>query len=180
MDISKLVHGNYNYIVEYYGENLLNSRYSTIIQYLEEFIRSRKLENNVIISQSVVDNLVIDYFVDIYRVKGFQDITCINDAKIYAYTAYWMLRRKPLQLINAEANADLSFINEEMVAAYLYGFLFSNPENVSIVAAKTDEFEEFEKNLLYSFMYRDITPKMIELMIYAFQAGRVYQYSVDF
>lgn len=181
LDVEKLAHGSYRFIVDHFGEEKLNSRYNTIIQYLKLFIQSNELEDKVTISQPVVDNLVIDYFVDIYRIKEFQDIKYINDAKIYAYTAYWLLRRKPLQLVTDNANEnDFAFINEQMVASYLFGFLFSNPDNASIVKAKEPEFQEFEKNLLYSLMYRDFSPKSLEMMIYAFTAGRAYQYSVDF
>lgn len=181
LDIEKLSHGSYQFIVDYFGEEKLNSRYNTIIKYLELFIEARELEGLVAISLPVVDNLVIDYFVDIYRIKDFQDIKFINDAKIYAYTAYWLLRRKPLQIVSDTADDnDFAFVNEQMVASYLFDFLFSHPDNASIVKTKENEFEEFEKNLLYSLMYRDVSPKSLEMMIYAFTAGRAYQYSVDF
>ena len=181
MDIDKLAHGSYQFIVDHFGEEKLNSRYNTIVKYLELYIEAKDIEGKVSISFPIVDNLVIDYFVDIYRIKEFQDIKFINDAKIYAYTAYWLLRRKPLQIVTDKANDnDFAFINEQMVASYLFGFLFSSPDNASIVKAKEYEFAEFEKNLLYLLMYRDISPKSLELMIYAFKAGRAYQYSVDF
>lgn len=180
MDIEKLAQGDYGFILENVGEFELNTRYNTIYEFLKNYIQTMGLESDVIISRPLLDNMVIDYFVDIHRIKTFQDIDNINDAKILAYTAYWLLRRKPLQLVKEEADNDLCFINERMVAAYIYSSLFSNPRNISIVEEKQEAFQEFEKHLLYSFMFRDIKPKMIEIIIYAFQAGRSYQYSVDF
>ena len=180
MGSDKLIHGNYQFLIECFGENVLESRYNTILSYLEDYIQIKGLEDDVLISEPLLNNLVVDYFVDIYRLKDFQDIQKVNDAKIYAYTAYWLLRRKPLQLAKTDLKNKFAFINEEMVAAYLYSFLYSEPGNVAIISLKEKEFNEFENNLLYTFMYRDYSPKMIESLIYAFQAGRAYQYSVDF
>lgn len=180
MGIENLVHGDYQFLIDYYGEDFLQKRYDTIKKYLEDYINIKGLVNKVIISEPLLCNLIIDYFVDIFRLKDFQDIELVNDPKIYAYTAYWMLRRKPLQLIEPDSANDLGFVNEEMVASYLYSYLYLEPKSVSIVSSKTDDFNEFENNLLYTFMYRDYSPKMIESLIYAFKAGRAYQYSVDF
>lgn len=180
LDSNNLIHGNYQFLIEYFGEDVLESRYNTIFSYLEDYIQVKELEDEVSISKPLLNNLVVDYFVDIYRLKDFQDIQKVNDAKIYAYTAYWLLRRKPLQLVKADLKNEFAFINEEMVVAYLYSFLYSEPNNVAIISLKEKEFKEFENNLLYTFMYRDYSPKMIESLIYAFQAGRAYQYSVDF
>ena len=180
LGIENLVHGDYQFLIDYYGEEFLQKRYDTIKKYLEEYISINGLGNKVIISEPLLCNLVIDYFVDIFRLKNFQGIELVNDQKIYAYTAYWMLRRKPLQLIEPDSANDLGFVNEEMVVSYLYSYLYLEPKGVSIVSSKTDDFNEFENNLLYTFMYRDYSPKMIESLIYAFNAGRAYQYSVDF
>ena len=180
LGIENLVHGDYQFLIDYYGEDFLQKRYDTIKKYLEDYINIKGLVNKVIISEPLLCNLVVDYFVDIFRLKDFQDIELVNDQKIYAYTAYWMLRRKPLQLIEPDSVNDLGFVNEEMVASYLYSYLYLEPKGVSIVSSKTDDFNEFENNLLYTFMYRDYSPKMIESLIYAFKAGRAYQYSVDF
>lgn len=180
LDSNNFIHGNYQFLIEYFGEDVLESRYNTIFSYLEDYIQVKELEDEVSISKPLLNNLVVDYFVDIYRLKDFQDIQKVNDAKIYAYTAYWLLRRKPLQLVKADLKSEFAFINEEMVVAYLYSFLYSEPNNVAIISLKEKEFKEFENNLLYTFMYRDYSPKMIESLIYAFQAGRAYQYSVDF
>ena len=180
LGIENLVHGDYQFLIDYYGEEFLQKRYDTIKKDLEEYISINGLENKVIISEPLLCNLVIDYFVDIFRLKNFQGIELVNDQKIYAYTAYWMLRRKPLQLIEPDSANDLGFVNEEMVVSYLYSYLYLEPKGVSIVSSKTDDFNEFENNLLYTFMYRDYSPKMIESLIYAFNAGRAYQYSVDF
>lgn len=50
------------------------------------------------ISSNALDHVVVDYFVDIDRLKDFQNIQLTYESKIYAYLAFWLLRHKPLQL----------------------------------------------------------------------------------
>lgn len=180
MDTKRLAHGNYQFLIDYFGEEVLKARYETVYAYLDEFIESRGLQDEVFISENILDNIIVDYFVDIYRIKTFQNIDDVNETKIYAYTAYWLLRRKPLQLKKTDSDNQLCFINEQMAAEFIYSFIFSQPSNVALVPEKKEQFNEFENNLLYSFIYRMYNPQMLETLIYAFTAGRAYQYSIDF
>lgn len=183
MDIKKvfaknLNHDNYKFLVDEFSSETIENRFEAIYNFLNLYIESNNLKDQVFISIDLLNNMVLDYFSDIHRIKEFQDIELTNLAKIYSYTAYWLLRRKVIQLKHEDTNDKLSFVNEEMVATYIFSFLFET--NVFIVESQKEYFEEFQKNILYSFIYRPFTPQSIESIIYAFQAGRAYQYSIDF
>lgn len=178
IDTSKLNHGDYTFLYKIFDKKIIESRFETIYSFLEDFINNRNIADKVIISRDLVYNAVLDYFTDISRIKKFQDIEKVNSAKIYAYSSYWLLRRKPIQIKEEYTSDELSFINEEMVTTYIFGYLFD--VNTFIVKSEQDNFDEFEKNVLYSFIYRNYTPQTIESLIYAFQAGKAYQYSVDY
>ena len=168
----------YRYLVEKFGEEKIVSRYEWLYGVLQEYIRIKKLEGEVLISTDILNHVIVDYFVDIDRLKCFQNISKTHDSKIYAYLAFWLLRHKPLQLTkveNAESNA---FINEEFVCQLIRSYLFAEPI-CPIMNNQKETVDNFVETLLYYFKYREYSAKNIELIILAFQAGRGYQYSAD-
>lgn len=173
-----LNHGNYAFLIKEFTAETIERRFKAIYDFISAYIESNDLQDKVTISLDLLNNVVLDYFSDIYRIKEFQDIELTNLPKIYAYTSYWLLRRKVIQLKIEDSNDRLSFVNEEMVATYIFSFLTET--NVFIVDSQQDKFTEFQKNLLYTFIYRTYSPQTIESLIYAFQAGMAYQYSIDF
>lgn len=169
----------YKYLVEKFGEEKIQSRYKWLNDLLEDFVNKKKLQDKVIISDDILKHVVVDYFVDIDRLKEFQGIERVHQSKIYAYLSYWLLRHKVLQLTMPSQAADLVFINEEFVSCFLRSYLFSEPENVPILENQQKKVTSFVETMSYHFRYREYSAKNIELMILAFQAGCGYQYSAD-
>lgn len=170
----------YQYLIDKFGKEKIASRFDFVNSILEEYIKQNKYESRVAVSQNIVEHIVIDYFVDIDRLKEFQEIEFVNEIKIYSYLSYWMLRRKPLQIIALDEQDDLVFVNEECVADFLCSFLFTQPDNVPFIAEQKPQIDEFTKTLRYHLVYRGYSAQNIELMLLAFKAGRGYQYSVDY
>ena len=170
----------YEYIVEKFGKDKILKRSEWLYKLVEEYLQSNKLEGKVGISRDILKYVLVDYFVDIDRLKEFAHIERVNDSKIYAYTAYWLLRHKPLQVLQLDNAFDLAFVNEEFVAHLLRSFLFSNPDDAPILDNKREDVDLFVSTLLYYFKYREYSAQSIELAILAFNAGRGYQYSVDY
>lgn len=170
---------NYDYLLQKFTKEKIVSRYEWLYGLMEEFIKAKGLEDDILISSDVLNHVIIDYFVDVDRLKGFQNIERTHMSKIYAYLSFWLLRRKPLQLRRVDNAEHLSFINEEFVCELVRSYLFSEPENVPIMNNQRENVDNFVATLLYYFKYRDYSAKSIEIMILAFLAGRGYQYSVD-
>lgn len=170
---------DYSELIESFGEDKIKNRYSTLYKYMDAFIKRNKYEDVVIIADSVLNQCIIDYFADIYRLKEFHKIEFINYVKIHAYTAYWLLRRKPLQIVKDDIeDVNLAFINEKFVASYLIQFLRGEHENVIIMEEDRPKYMEFVRNLEYCLRYRVVTPQMLETMIEAYQAGMVFEKAI--
>lgn len=179
--VNNIFHLDYKYLLDEFGEEKISKRYESIYSYLEGYIERHKLNKQVIISKGLLNQTIIDYFVDIFRLKEFHNIEKVNPTKIHAYSAYWLLKRKPLQLIDSETNSPgLMFVNERFVSGYLVRFLTKSDFNVSILEERKQEYIEFIDNLMYFCQYRVSTPQMIETMLCSFQAGRSLQFSIDF
>ena len=110
------------------NQKSIMNRARWIYSQLEDFIRSQNYEDMVVISEAILKHVVVDYYVDIERLKSFSGIAKVNDSKIYAYTAFWLLRHKALIPVESEKdNPELVFVNEVAVAQLLRGLLLSEP-----------------------------------------------------
>lgn len=172
---------NYDYeeIIEHFGKEKLISRYNALQEYMELFIERSKYQDKVVIANSVLNQAVIDYFADIDRLKEFHNIDRANYVKIHAYSAYWILRRKPMQIVvDDDEDMELAFVNENFVASYLMQFL--RGENRGVVIKKEDRhaYNEFVNNLKYVLRYRTITPQMLETILESYNAGRMFERSI--
>lgn len=171
---------DYSDILVAFGKPKIEKRYETLYEYLSAFIKRHKYEGKVIIAESVLNQVVVDYFADIHRLKNFHHIEAINYLKIHAYTGYWILRRKPLQIIEDDPkDVERAFVNEQFVASYLLQYLRGDYTEVIIIENERVSYLEFVKNLEYYLRYRTVTPQMLETMLEAYQAGISFQKSVD-
>ena len=101
--------------------------------------------------------------------KEFHNIKDTNKEKLYAYTAYWLLRRKPIQVKNHFTGCE--FINEWFVTVYTMSQV---PAARRIDSGKNSEnptYNDFYKLLFYNMKYRPISQQSLELMIEAFFCG---------
>lgn len=172
---------NYDYeeLLQNFGKDKLISRYNTLEEYAKIFIERNKYQDKVILSYSLLNQAIIDYFADINRLKNFHNIEKINYIKIHAYSAYWLLKRKPIQLtVDDDENMELAFVNENFVASYLMQFL--RGDNKGVVIKKADQlyYNEFVENLKYVLRYRLVTPQLLETILESYNAGRIFERSI--
>lgn len=170
---------NYNYLVKKFGKERIKNRFDWMEHLLCDFIQKKNYQERVIISHDLLKHVIVDYFVDIDRLKEFQGIERVHISKIYAYLSYWLLRHKVLQVTVPDGAAELAFVNEDFVTYFLRSYLFSDPENVVILQEQEKCIDNFVETMRYHFQYREYSAKNIELMLLAFQAGCAYQYSAD-
>lgn len=167
---------SYQDVLNSFGEKKVAERYDNIFLQLEGFIKRNKYTEKVTICPSIVNQLIIDYFTDLYRLKEFHHIDLANYVKITAYMAYWIVRRKPLQVIKDDVeDIELAFCNENFVLSFLMRFLQNGVTNVN---DENGVFREFVSTLSYTLRYRTLTAQMLELMLEGFMGGKVLQQSV--
>lgn len=70
-----------------------------------------ELEETAYIHHMALTYAVMDYFSDIQRLKDYQQIEHVNEIKIKAYETFWLLKRKPLQLIGQIEDDRLLYVN---------------------------------------------------------------------
>jgi hypothetical protein len=159
-----------NYLARYDIDNEhIASRYASLLEMMDTFIVEKGIGSDVVIDHELLKTSVCDYFVDIARAKSFHDIAKVNTEKIYGYMAYWLLKRKPIQVKSPFAES--AFINE----LFITGFLISNiltEKNISPTqSVQNATFENFKSLIYYNLKYRLVTQQSLELMIEAFFCG---------
>lgn len=151
-------------------------RYSALYADMQAYIVASGFQEKVRIDELILGSALVDYFEDIRRLKGFHHIPHINSIKLVAYMAYWLLRRKPLQMITLGKN--LLYVNERFVLAYILEFL-SDAQKTNILDRENSGLSAFSESLFYFLKYRHLDAQGLEMIIMAFFAGQIYQ-SEDF
>ena len=168
MDFSLLM-GNYEDIVAEFKEEKIRQRYCNIVEKAHDFIIAYGFQDVAFVSDNHVMAAVTDYFTDILRLKKLHNIERVNKIKIVAYTAYWILRRKIIQISDIESPIGSTYINEKFVLSYLVDELTSGFEEDKI--PDDGRFGEFINLLYYFLKYRSYDPQCIELMLMSYIAA---------
>jgi hypothetical protein len=136
---------------------------------INTFLQRYGFNGKAIINARALKRAIVDYFVDIVRVKEFNSIEKTEREKNYAYMAYWLLRRKPI-LITVPFDG-CEFLNEMFITGYLVSLSASIKKIANEDKARNPTFKKFQELLFYNLKYRPVSPQSLELMIEAFLAG---------
>jgi hypothetical protein len=161
---------SYSMILQEFGELKVKQRYEFLHEKINNYIKAKKIEEKVYINTELLQQVVLDYFTDIYRLKKFHGIDKINVTKIISYEVYWLLRRKPIQIRENTEN-DLKFVNENFLTVFLaHEFLFSDIEVATDAGEKI--FFDYLKHVSYHLKYRMVDKQNIEIMLLSFETGK--------
>ena len=168
---------SYADLVKIFGASKIEERYDALLQQYNSFILKQSLDGEVIVNQTSLQYAITDYFSDIARLKDYHKIIKTNYTKIISYEAYWLWRRKPLQVIKDNPNkSELPFCNELFVYTHILSFLltdFTDERYALLHAAKQDNYiNGFFKTLYYHLKFRNCNPQVFELFMHAFNAGK--------
>lgn len=147
------------------------NRYAAILSEMETFIKASDIEGKVKVNELTLGYALLDYFEDIRRLKEFHKLEHINNIKIVAYMSYWILNRKPIQVI--EMDKKLVYVNERFVLAYILNFLGDTEDH--ILERSNLGLKSFSETFFYFLKYRLVSANSLEMVLMAFFAGRIYQ-----
>lgn len=165
-------------IIDLFGEEKIRDRFDTLYSELECFLSQEKLADCVSISKLLLSEVIIDYFNDIKRIKDFHtSIEKANSEKVIAYTSYWFLQRKPLQVIDSSVvkSQKLSTINERFVLQYICSYLSARERETHLLLRKNVGLKNFSSFLMYYLIYRLYNAQSLEMILTAFMAGQIYE-----
>lgn len=90
-----------------------------------------------IISESLIDQVIVDTVQDLKRLKNFHPVKTPNSIKEASYLAYWCIKKKPLFVktevsevkeLEDKHKVKMLFYNEFVMAAYIISNIFNDNE----------------------------------------------------
>lgn len=169
---------NYKALIEKVGTENIQKRYALLFEEISLFLsyyNSESIKNKLFINERILMHSVLEYFEDIQKVKSSHDLDHTNSYKVFAYTAYWLLRRHPIQVMDiGNDDDDLVFVNEKFVLTMLMNFLTRDQETKPLIDVDRDIYNAFINSFYYFLKFRRIDPQSIEMILLSFRLGGVY------
>lgn len=169
----EILYDDYEDIYQEFGENTIRERFQNFCVAYEEFIHDNELEGKVKLNSHSLIHAVLDYFTDISRLKSFHKIKRTNSFKVTAYEVSWLLRRKPLQILQDNVE-ELIYINEKFVLSYIMNY-FSQLVGYDFLVGLKEENGKAVKgyidSLYYYLKYRNCNSQTLELALLSIAAG---------
>ena len=168
---------NYQQLLEDIGQENFDSRFDELLKQINAFLDEGKYDKTIVCNERILYHVLLDYYVDISRLKEFHEIKHTKTDKKIAYLIYWLDRRKPIQITQFLSDEKDIFVNERFCCFLLLNeCLISESEHIN--TKLNDEnmkvFEKYIDMLLYYFKYRHLDAQMLELVIESFKAGRLF------
>ena len=154
-----------------FGEIKISNRIASLYKIIKLNIENRKLQDRVYVNQDLLHEVVLNYFVDIKRVKDFHGLEKANAIKVSAYLTYWFLRGKPIQIKEdiQEKSDILLWINELVAFPVLIGMCFNRNDRQLEKSEEMRPYTELMDLATYNFIYRPISPQANELLLTAYK-----------
>jgi len=168
-------------ILEHFGKDKVKDRWDMLFSEMNEFLKFNNLSSVATVSKLLLADAILDYFHDIKRLKDFHGIKIINSQKIIAYTAYWLLHRKPIQIINPQSSdqqsniTELATLNERFVLQLIFDYLCVRQRETHIFQRSNKGLQNFSAMMLYYLSYRLRDAQSLEMIITSFFAGQIYE-----
>lgn len=163
---------DYQYLIRHFTAKKLKERWAFLVNTANLLIKSRQVEEYVLVNKKLIDEIVLDYFADIKRLKDFHGIKKVDLSKIAAYTAYWVQKKRPLHI--KESVSEESYTNKpflihmnEWFASYLLKSMVFDMGNRFINEEGLRKWNNFDNLLTYFLTYRVVTHQALELAVVA-------------
>ena len=173
MDRIQEIYESYSDITQKVGYDAVQKKFMDLNQAYVDFIKKENIADKVTINSFMLIHAIMDYFTDISRLKDFHKIDITNAYKTVAYEMCWLLRRKPIQVLEDQQET-LVYINEKFILSYAINFITASKESrhyFDISEIKQKCFNGFIESFYYHLKYRNCSAQSLELALLSFEAG---------
>lgn len=179
MENIRSLYCSYRPMIDLVGEQNIEEAFKTCYQSFLEFANKLGMTAKLTMDERMLMHAVCDAYVDIARLKDFHDIIHENGIKTLSYRCSWLLRRKPIRVVDAETEEQLVYINEKFVYYVIMSYLLKDEIDLRADNERTLALKNYCDTILYYLKYRACTPQILEIIILSFQAGSIYNSVLD-
>ncbi|MCL2404508.1 MAG: hypothetical protein FWC92_03055 [Defluviitaleaceae bacterium] len=158
-------------ILEVFGKKKVEQRWNTLYTAMNAYITKNNLCDFAYVDNGLLSIALVDYFHDVQRIVS---PPIIDDETIIAYTAYWILHIRPIQVYDKihSSNSELAFINEKFVAQYLSAFISGYRECSNAPYYSDDKLEDNSEPILYSLINKSPSAQCIKGLLNILLIGK--------
>lgn len=165
----------YRSLIKKIGEKAINEFMAFLQEQCEHFLQGASYKGSVVCNDRILFHAILDYYSDIERLKQFHPVENVRTNKVFAYIAYWILRRKPLQFVTNNIEETDIFVNERFAMFLVINECLLEGVNYALGVDEQKKFDEYLDFLFYYFKYRECSPQALELLIETFKMGIEFQ-----
>ena len=110
---------NYRELIDEVGVDKFRERFEELQKTAMEFIEIAGFSDVAYCNERILMQVILDYFMDVMRLKEFHSIERIRTEKLFAYTISWIVKRKPIQFRESSDQERDIFVNERFAASLL-------------------------------------------------------------
>lgn len=169
----EILYDDYKDVYQEFGADIIRERFQNFCVAYEEFISDNKLDGMVQLNTHTLLHAILDYFTDVSRLKSFHQIKRTNSFKVTAYEVSWLLRRKPLQILQDNLE-ELVYVNEKFVLSYIMNY-FTQLVGYDFLSELKEEngkaIRGYIDSLYYYLKYRNCNSQTLELAFLSIGAG---------
>ena len=155
---------HYEGLIERIGKERIEQRYQLLYEEMSRFLAAFSHERKGSAEQLYINERVLMHAV----------LEHTNTPKVMAYMAYWLLRRRPIQLLSSECDDDFVYVNEKFVLSMLLSFLTAGAESKPLEGMNRSIYVAFANTFYYFLKFRRLDPQGIEMILLAFRLGCVF------
>lgn len=148
-----------------FDENELKNDVKSLYARAEDYLSSSGMAEEAYIDLQIFYYCCRDLFEDLARLRHFHDIRHEDDIKLFAYSAYWWIRRKPFQRIRDCSSDKSLYINEGFAATMLLQASGIYDVSTGKYKISEDEVIKMFSPVIYHLKYRNINPQTFELYL---------------
>lgn len=179
------MNSDYHELINFFGAEKLKDRFKFLFDsahyLLKRYEKDREdLSDYFSVNEFLLNEIIVDYFSDIKRLNDFHSIEKSQPEKVAAYTAYWVWRRKPIQVTGAFTDKMvaeypyLKWINDIFASSLLISMVYDTSSYREGEDIDYNRYNYFQRLLSYFFSYRAVNPQALELVVYALSVNPIY------
>ncbi len=131
MNDIETIYTQYEDIVAEFSEQVIKNRYSSLYKECIVFLESLGIHDSVRIDETDPDRCSHGLFYRYLPHEGISPYRHIREPKVLAYETYWLLRRKPFQVMKTDGEEEFwAFLNEKFAFTRIASFLTRDQKSV--------------------------------------------------
>ena len=156
----------------YFGEEWITGFVKYISSIIEHYWKNG-LNDIANVDPDIYGWCLIDILYDLKRMREFHELDSISEDRILTYTAAWIIKRKPIQMIQGKAGGkpEYLYINEKIAFILISKAAGIEDGRFKVADNYRKDAIRYLDRILYHLRFRNTSPRTLEVLVYGTKLG---------